>query len=340
MKALVFYDQRELLLEEKVKPEPGTGQVLIKVTKAGLCQTQINEFIEGPFIINKDPHPLTGKAIPLIPGHEFGGIIHKVGKNVDKSLIGKQVAVLPLLSCGECKYCKAGKESYCDKLAYIGLVGEDGGFAEYSLINESNIYPVEKEELLSFIEPILVCINAAGKINSGFSEKKVLVLGAGAVGITLMAVWRDYFGADVIINDILPNRLKRAENAGLKTIKTKDINQKFDIVVDCAGNDPLSKNSAILEGFMYLEKGGILLNIGTYFHPLSFIPAELLANEHKLITSYLYNNDDIKLLDNVLKSLKLDFSIFIEEIKSDNIIEGYYRAEVDKDSFTRIVISW
>jgi len=95
MKALFYYDQRDVRLEQIEIPEPNENQVLLKVLDVGLCQTQINEFIEGPFIINKDKHKITGKAIPLIVGHEFGGIIEKIGKNIkDDSLIGKQVEVL------------------------------------------------------------------------------------------------------------------------------------------------------------------------------------------------------------------------------------------------------
>ncbi|WP_457623209.1 alcohol dehydrogenase catalytic domain-containing protein, partial [Persephonella sp.] len=245
MLALRFYNKRDVRLENLPKPEPSENEVLIKVTQSGISQTQINEFIEGPFFINKDPHPLTGKSIPLIPCQEYGGIIEDVGKKVPKSLIGKQVAVLPLKSCGRCKYCKKGKENLCEKMAYHGLLGLDGGFAEYSVVHVNNIFLVEKEELLTFIEPLLVGLNTFDIYRTiskkkSFKREKVLILGAGPVGLSVASVWKDYVKADVSINDILAFRHKKAKELGLKTVDKGEIKKNsFDVVIDAAGMDPL-----------------------------------------------------------------------------------------------------
>lgn len=341
MLALRFYDQRDIRLEDIPKPKPKKNEVLIRVTDAGISQTQINEFIEGPFIINKEPHPLTGISIPLIPSQEYGGIVEEVGEGVDKSLIGKQVAVLPLISCGKCEYCRRGEENLCDMVGYHGLLGAHGGFAEYSVVNKENIFPVEKRELLTFVEPILVGIHAA-QILSKFSDiknKKVLILGAGAVGLSVASVFRDYFKADVVLNDILEARLKKASEVGFKTIKKEEIIGSYDVVIDAAGMDPIVNLPAFIEGFNYLKKGEILLNIGTYFHPVEIVPSSLLLKEHKLLTSIMYNSKSVKILGDVLNEIKTDFSKLIERIPLENIIEdGYFRAEVDKESFIRIVV--
>ncbi|WP_457642434.1 alcohol dehydrogenase catalytic domain-containing protein [Persephonella sp.] len=345
MLALRFYDKRDIKLEDIPKPKPKKDEVLIKVTQAGISQTQINEFIEGPFFINKEPHPLTGKAIPLIPCQEYGGIIEDVGKNVDRSLIGKQVAVLPLVTCGKCEYCKNGKENLCEKFAYHGLVGLDGGFAEYSVVNVKNIFPVEKKELLTFIEPILVGLNTFNIYKSqnrdfDLYKKKVLILGAGPVGISIGAIWRDYVKADVYINDILNYRMKKAEELGLKTLKKEEIKENsFEIVIDAAGMDPISTQSAIIEGIDYIKKGGFLISVGSYFHPVSFIPSHLTFNEKNIISSMAYSLKQVNELPDALKSLKVNFQTLIQEVELKNIIkEGYYRAEVEKESFVRIVV--
>ena len=110
--------------------------------------------------------------------------------------------------------------------------------------------------------------------------------------------------------------------------------------IDCAGSNPYStEHPALIEGFQYLLKGGTLLGIGTYFHPIAFVPAQILVNEYMLINSYLYNNADVLRLKEIVTSLKTDFSLFIDDVQLEQIIEhGYYRAEVDKDSFTRLVV--
>jgi len=341
MLALRFYDRRDIRLEEVPIPETGDDEVLIRVTDAGISQTQINEFIEGPFIINKEPHPLTGISTPLIPSQEYGGIVEAVGKNVDKSLIGKQVAVLPLISCGECEYCKNKEENRCNKVAYYGLLGAHGGFAEYCVVNKNNIFPVSDRNILTFIEPILVGIHSAQIIKNytSLENKKILILGAGAVGISIATVFRDYFKADIQLNDILDARLKKAQKAGFETVKKENITGKYDVVIDAAGMDPIVSKPALIEGFNYLKKGGFLLNIGTYFHTVEFIPSSILIEEKNLITSIMYNSKTTSMLKDVVNSIKVDFSYFIDRIPLRNIIEeGYFRAEVDKESFVRIVV--
>lgn len=343
MKALLYYDQRNIQLTDVDIPSPKIDEILIKVTDAGLCQTQINEFIEGPFLINKTPNKLTGKAIPLIVGHEFGGVIEKVGDlNNNSHLIGKQAAVLPLLSCHNCTYCKNSQENLCNDIAYYGILGENGGFAEYACVKKDNIFIVDNKDLLTFVEPILVAISAGNKVNAftNIKDKKICVLGAGAIGLCVAAVFRDYFGGNVVINDLLPNRLEKAKKAGFEIIHKDSHKSDYNIVIDCAGSDHTSKSSAFNESFTYLENGGILVTLGTYFHPVPVLPSALINKEYNIITSFLYNLRDTEILSEVIRSLKIDFSYFIEKIKLENIIEdGYYRTEVDKDSFTRLVVT-
>ncbi len=339
MKALIYHGQRNVKLENIPIPVPTKNQLLLKVTDAGICQTQINEFMEGPFIINKEPHPLTGKALPFVVGHEFGGVVEAIGTDTPEEYLGKQVAVLPLLSCGKCRYCQNKQENLCDHLAYYGLVGEHGGFAEYAVINHENVFPVDDPALLTFIEPILVGIHAATQARSPLAGKKVLVLGAGTLGIALTAVWEQYYGADVYINDILPFRQQKAKEAGFKTLTKNEITSDFDIVVDAAGSDPLSQQAALLEGFDYMLKGGELLVIGTYFHTVSFDPTHLVVNEKSLSFSFAYNSNDVTQLRQILDAIKLDFTPFIETVPLVDIVEmGYFRAEVDRDSYARLVV--
>jgi (R,R)-butanediol dehydrogenase/meso-butanediol dehydrogenase/diacetyl reductase len=296
--------------------------------------------MEGPYIINQTQHPLTGLAAPLIVGHEYGGIIDAVGNAASNApQPGTQVAVLPLISCGTCQYCQHGQEDLCDAVAYHGLLGVPGGFAEYSCVNSQNVIPIADRSLLTFIEPILVAIHTGRKVQQQLSSGRVLIMGGGAIGLAVHAVFRDYFHANVIGTEILPQRLQRAVAAGF-TMRTKEeLEGSYDIVVDCAGSNPLSTDTALLEGFSYLRKGGTLVAVGTYFHPISIVPSVFLTSEYQILTSFLYNSIDVTHLSAVLTTLHADFSQLIETISLHRIIEdGYYRAEVDKDSFTRLVV--
>jgi len=266
--------------------------------------------------------------------------VDTAGSEANQSLVGTRVAVLPLLNCKTCKWCRSDREDLCNSMAYYGLVGADGGFAEYAVVHKNNVLPVSDPAIITFVEPILVALHAVAKIKSDLEGCRVLVMGAGAIGIAMASVLTFVCKAVVSITDILSKRRQRAKTAGFHVIEKDALSKCFDIVIDCAGSDPYSgKHPAILEGCQYLLKGGILLVLGTYFHPLDFVPVQMLIDEYMLINSYLYNKTDVVRLKETITSLKTDFSLFIDDVPLEQIIEdGYYHAEVDKDSFTRLVV--
>lgn len=338
MKALIYYGRRDIRLEDVPTPSPNEGEIRIKVTDAGLCQTQIDEFIEGPNIVNTDPHPLTGYKIPMIVGHEFGGVIDEVGPNGDVSLVGKQVGVLPLLPCRNCWYCRNGQENICTKLAYMGLVGYPGGFAEYCVVPKDHVIEVEDKNLLSMIEPLLVAVHShrMGRLKE---DQHILVMGAGAIGIAIAVFLTQAKGMQVDVFDIRPGRLERAAGCGLNIVTKEELTNHYDVVFDCAGQDPLAKETGFVESYNYLKRGGRLICIGAYFHNIDFLPIKYLAAELELIFSYAYTHRDVKELEEVLAKTKFDISAALSFIPLNDIVEqGYYRAEIDKDVFTRLVI--
>lgn len=135
MKAQIFTkENKPLELKEIPKPEPDDNQVLIKVAVCGLCRTDLHIFhgeLERP-------------KVPLVMGHQIVGTVEKVGGKVSGIKVGDRVGV-PWLgsSCGECRYCKEGKENLCDKALYTGYQ-IDGGFAEYAVANSHYTFPIPK----------------------------------------------------------------------------------------------------------------------------------------------------------------------------------------------------
>jgi len=342
MKALVYHGRRDLIMEEQPVPEPESGEVLLKVTHTGLCQTQIDEFMEGPFLINKNEHPLTGQKIPMIPGHEVGGIVEKCGPNVDSKWIGKQVAVLPAQVCGNCSSCKVGKINLCEKLAYQGLVGAGGGLAEYTLTPASNIVECRHSHTLTYVEPILCGIHIGNKISRFSSAKKILVLGAGGLGVATASVLSRHFGLDVHIRDVLPARQMRCSNAGLVVATEQDLADKYEVVVDLAGSNHSNLETPFLESFRYIKPSGTCILVGTYFHPVPFVPFNAVLQEFNIVPSFAYDCADVSELPAVLKALDdFNFSEFNTNVPfKDTINEGYFKAELDKDAFTRMVITF
>ncbi|WP_456325339.1 zinc-dependent alcohol dehydrogenase [Desulfonauticus submarinus] len=279
MKAWKFYNRRDLRLEEVACPDTGEDEILLKVSYCGICQTDLDEFMTGPRIFNK---------IPLIPGHEFGGVVVDVGKNVSKNKIGKTVTVSPLIYCGKCPYCQAGRENLCNSLGYYGAIGYNGGFAEYAVVKAQNAIEVETPEIVHFGEILLVALrvfNLAQKYS--FIKKKVLVSGAGPVGICVALIFK-YYGWEVELCEIREFRRDFASTLGFKTYSIIEEAPKKDyaLVVDCAGEDPALPY--IFSGQMAkLKKGGAILVVGIYFSEVSIDTLSLVTEEKEIRSSYL-----------------------------------------------------
>lgn len=123
---------RPLRLADVPRPDPGEGQVLIRVNACGLCRTDLH-IVDGE---------LTSPKLPLIPGHQIVGTVAAVGKNVGRYEVGDRVGV-PWLggSCGSCKYCLSGQENLCDSPVFTGYQ-TDGGFAEYAAADHRFCFPI------------------------------------------------------------------------------------------------------------------------------------------------------------------------------------------------------
>lgn len=136
MNAMVLSAQgRPLRLSELENPKPGKGQVLVKVRACGLCRTDLH-VVDGDL-----KHP----KLPLVPGHQIVGIVESLGAGVKDVKTGERVGI-PWLggSCGECEYCKSGRENLCEKALYTGYQ-VNGGFAEYAVADASFIFPIPKD---------------------------------------------------------------------------------------------------------------------------------------------------------------------------------------------------
>ena len=111
-------------------PEPGPGDILIQVEAAGICGTDRHLF-KGEF------HPRT--PVPFIPGHEFAGVVEQVGSGVAGFSVGQQVAIDPIIWCGDCPACQRGHFPACSSLKLVGI-DLDGGFAEYACVDAAMAY--------------------------------------------------------------------------------------------------------------------------------------------------------------------------------------------------------
>lgn len=210
MKSIVIEQPGNLIIQEKEIPQPGKGEVRIKVKLAGICGSDSH--------IYRGHNPFA--KYPRVIGHEFFGTIDAVGEGVNPARIGQRVSVDPVISCGHCYPCSVGHPNVCESLVVLG-VHRDGGFSEYAVVPERNAYVVPDtipDEFAVMIEPFTIAANATYRLNP--TEKDTaLIYGAGPMGLTCIQVLKGVYGVkEIIVADRIPERLEMALKSGADRI--------------------------------------------------------------------------------------------------------------------------
>jgi L-iditol 2-dehydrogenase len=211
MKAAMLTGKESIVIKDVPIPEIGSHEVLVKVKSAFVCGTDVRFFLNGKQGIDADN--------PRILGHEFAGVIDRVGKDVKGYVQGMAVAIAPNYGCGICDLCTSGHSEMCRESEALG-VSVDGGFAEYVRIPEAAVrqgnISILPEEGISFAEaalaePLSCVYNAYEKIGI-FPGDTVLVIGSGPIGIMHCLVALMAGASKVFISDISDERMELARS--------------------------------------------------------------------------------------------------------------------------------
>ncbi len=332
MKVWRFYGPRSLVFEEEKFPEPGPDELLLKVLRCGICQTDIDEFMAGAQIFS---------PLPIVPGHEFGGEVVKAGNKEFEHLVGKIGAALPLVSCGKCHYCQNGRENLCENLKFHGVFGLDGGFAEYAVIKIQNFLPLDDVEVLNFVEPLTVMLRALKKAEK-FSclGKKVLIVGAGPMGLVGALLFQSE-GWEVSIVEEREKRREKAKSFGFRTYNSLlDVKETFPVVLDTAGEDPILP-AAFSMLFDLTSPGGVVLLVGVYLKKSQIPLLNVLLKEKSLLPVIFYTKRDIENIQNYIYNLKNQLKKLItQEIDFENLVDAFVNLELFKDNFIKLVVTF
>ena len=202
-------------------PSPQKDEVLVKVSIAGLCRTDVK-------IIDVGHRDLT---LPRIPAEEVVGTICEAGPNVDKSLVGRKVYVYPGISCGECVPCLKGAGNLCRSMQIMGF-HRDGGFAEYVTAPLRSIIEIQKDtpfEMAIFAEPLSCCLNALEMARLR-KDETIAVWGAGPAG-TLLSRAAEALGAKPTV--IETDERRRGLIDGVSCVP----DELFDVAIPAVGTD-------------------------------------------------------------------------------------------------------
>jgi (R,R)-butanediol dehydrogenase / meso-butanediol dehydrogenase / diacetyl reductase len=229
MRAAVYHGLRDLRLESVAEPEPGPGDVKLRVFYNGICGSDLLEYYDGPVTTRTTPHPLTGVKNPVILGHELSGEVVSCGAGVEDLAPGDLVAVEPLETCGRCVWCGAGQYNHCPDAALHGYNRQGGGLAEFTVVRRSMAHrlpPGMTPEQGALIEPLAVAWHTANRCRLE-SGQTVAIHGAGPIGIGVCLTLKAR-GVDVIAVDPSPLRRAVLERLGAR------------VTLDPADGDPVA----------------------------------------------------------------------------------------------------
>lgn len=262
MKAAVLKEfKKPLVLEDVFMPEPGPGEVLIKVKGSGLCATDLHI---------RDGRIPTVKT-PYIPGHEMAGIIDRLGEGVTGYEVGQHVVVGIDIVCGTCDLCRIGKEHLCRNRVRIGFE-RNGSHEEYCVVPVETLFPIREDIPLDeacIIPDAVSCMYHAikdrGQVKKG---DKILIFGAGALGIQGVQIAK-YLGATVYVSGRTQSKLDASKEFGADVVintKEKDLAEEIMRLTDGHGCDVIfdlvGLTDSIDKLLKILRPAGKLVEIG------------------------------------------------------------------------------
>ena len=227
MKALVYEGAWQMPLREIETPEPGPGDVIVTVQAVGVCGSDVHGFMG-----------VTGRRKPpIVMGHEFTGLVSDVGAAVNRSKTGDRVVVQPLIPCGTCDLCRAGRWNICRYRSGVGM-NVNGAYADMVRVPEQLLYALPAElswEHGAMTEPLAVALHAVNMTPIQLLESLVIV-GAGTIGLLTLLAAQLRGVSPIIVTDLNPHRLEMARRLGA------------DVVVNAAEEDPVAVVQAHTDG--------------------------------------------------------------------------------------------
>ncbi|MFW6238752.1 MAG: NAD(P)-dependent alcohol dehydrogenase [Halanaerobiales bacterium] len=286
MKANYLIDTEELKFKEIEKPEINPEQVLVKIKSVGICGSDMHYYKHGrigDFVVEE----------PLILGHEVAGEIQKVGNKVEGLESGDAVAIEPGVPCRVCEFCKTGRYHLCSDVIFMATPPVDGAFVEYVSYPADFVYKLPENvsyEEGAMLEPMVVGMNAAQKADISLGDK-VIILGAGPIGLVTLQAIKAAGASDITITDVNDLRLKKAKELGAtRTINVREEEVKdsgeYDVVLEAAGVIQTTQQTAEL-----VKKGGRIVLVGmapegSFEYPV----AKILAKEVTVKGIFRYAN--------------------------------------------------
>lgn len=246
-------------------PVPPAGEALVRVLRAGICNTDIE--------LTRGYYPFTG-----IPGHEFVGVVEQG----PAPLTGRRVVGEINAVCGACETCRAGRSTHCERRTVLGIVNRHGAFAEYLTLPAVNLHVVPdavSTDAATFTEPLAAALEIQQQVAIR-PDDRVLVVGDGKLG-QLIAQTLALTGCDLLVIGRSDAKLELLETRGIRTAYADAITRGgYDVAVECTGNA-----EGMTHALAAVRPRGTLVLKSTYAGKLTLDPAKVVVDEITIVGS-------------------------------------------------------
>ncbi|ERK73542.1 putative chlorophyll synthesis pathway protein BchC [Leifsonia aquatica ATCC 14665] len=332
MRTSVLTGQRALAIEDRRVPSPAKGEVLVKVAAVGVCGSDVHYFRHGrigDFVVDG----------PLVLGHELSGSIVAVGDEVDPARVGQRVAIEPQKPCHVCDQCLAGRYNLCPHMEFYATPPIDGAFTGYVTIESIFAHAVPdnvSDEAAALLEPLSVAITTMRKAHI-VPGSRVLIAGAGPIGIICAQTARAFGAAEVIVSDPVSERRERALAYGAtRTIDpaaedVANIGLDVDAFIDASGAP-----RAVFSGIQAVRPAGYAVLVGLG-NPEMNLPIEHIQNKEVWVTGIFRYTDTWPTGIHLVSSGQVDLDSLVTGRFDLDQVEAALESDLDPASLKSIV---
>lgn len=281
-RAAVLYAPRDLRVEQRAMPEPGPREVLVEIAAVGVCGSDVHYYEHGrigPFVVRE----------PLVLGHESAGRVAALGSEVTRHAVGDRVTLEPGVPCGRCRECRAGRYNLCRDVRFFATPPIDGAFANYVTIHEDFAFALPdsvSDEAGALMEPLSVGIWACRKASVSPGDR-VLVTGAGPIGLLAQQCALAFGATEVTITDVSDARLALARRTGAtRALRAGEDVGEVDALIECSGHP-----AALAAGVAALRPAGTAVIVGMGPEEDATVPLSLIQSHEIWLTgTFRYAN--------------------------------------------------
>lgn len=324
--------------QEHTLPHLGNKDVLVQIKAAAICGSDLHIF--------KGCHP--SAELPISIGHEAAGQIIAVGKEVSKHNIGDRVTIEPVISCGQCEFCRRGQYHLCVNISFQYRRGQ-GAFTPYFVAAEERVFKLPDDisyEEGALVEPLSVALHAVKKSGVRLGQTSA-VFGAGAIGLLVAMLARRASGSRVFVCDINPFRLEKALEFGVTDVINSLAANPVEVIIaktDQMGVDrsfeAVGLETTLLQALRALKKGGTATLLGIFENPDVIVPVNLFVQREISLAGsqgYCWDfQDSLTLLENGVVDLK---PLITHRLPLNELHQGFEILTNPKTASIKVVIT-